>query len=204
MRDPCLGRLDRVEPLASPTHQPVHGRLRRPGGCSVPTQSSPARLTRFVRKTRWLPLGGALVTLSLLLASAVSASPDEGASLRVLSHSTSFKAMQANPPAVSPGDELFIGGSVMRPASPQTKIGTFGVHCAATGADGQILCNAVYALPRGEITAEVLVAAQPPQTFSVAITGGTGVYSNARGWATIVTLNATDDQVTFHLIGVTD
>ena len=168
-------------------------------------QSFPGRLPRFcTRKTRWLPLGGSLVALSLLLASAVSASPDAGATLRVQSHSTSFHAMQASPPAVSPGDELFIGGIVMRAASPHTQIGTFGVHCAATGADGQVLCDAAYALPRGEITAQVLVAAQTPPSFNVAITGGTGAYSNARGWATVVTLNATDDQVTFHLIGVAD
>jgi hypothetical protein len=54
-----------------------------------------------MRKTRWLPLGAMLVALSLLLASAVSASPDAGGSLQVLSRSTNFKAMQANPPAVS-------------------------------------------------------------------------------------------------------
>lgn len=170
----------------------------------MPTQSPPARLTRSRRKTRWLPLGAMLVALSLLLASAASASPEEGVTLRVTSHATSFHAMQASPPAVSPGDELFIGGIVMRASKPHPQIGTFGVHCAATGADGQILCDAAYALPRGEITAQVLVAAQPPVSFNVAITGGTGAYSNARGWATIVTLNATDDQVTFHLSGVGD
>jgi len=150
--------------------------------------------------TPWRPL----VALTLILASAASASPDGGGSLQVTGHATSFHSVQANPPAVSPGDELFIGGVVMRPGSPNATIGTFGVHCAATGADGQILCNAAYALPRGEITAEVLVAAQPPRTFSAAITGGTGAYRNARGWATIVTLNATDEQVTFHLIGAGD
>jgi hypothetical protein len=119
----------------------------------------------------------------------------------VVSHTTSFHPAQANPPAVIPGDELFLGGVVMHDASSVNQIGTFGVHCAATGADGQILCDAIYALPGGEITAEVLVAAQPPQTFSAAITGGTGAYRNARGQATIVALNETDDQVTFHLIG---
>ena len=169
----------------------------------MPTQSSPARLTRVTRKTRWLPLGGALVALSLLLASAASANPDAGATLQVLDHSTSFAAMQANPPAVAPGDEVFIGGVVRRATSPHTQIGTFGIHCAATGPDGQI-CDAVFALPRGQITAQVLLAIQLPQTFNVAITGGTGAYSNARGWATVVTLNPTDEQVTFHLIGVGD
>jgi len=170
----------------------------------MPTQGFRARLPGLARKARWLPLGGALVALTLVLASAASASPDGGGSLQVIGHATSFHSVQANPPAVSPGDELFIGGVVMRPGSPNATIGTFGVHCAATGADGQILCNAAYSLPRGEITAEVLVAAQPPQTFNAAITGGTGAYRNARGWGTIVTLNSTDEQVTFHLIGAGD
>jgi hypothetical protein len=142
------------------------------------------------------------VLLTLISAGSVAARPDDSGTVHVLSHVTSFKTTQANPNVVAPGDELFIGGTVMRAASPHTQIGTFGVHCVATGAGGsQVLCDAAYVLPAGQITAQVLVAAQPPASFKVAITGGTERYRNAEGQATIVTLNQTDDDVTFHLGG---
>ena len=162
-------------------------------------QSAPRML-----RSRWFRLGALCAVLMLVLtsASSVAAGSGGGRSLEVLSQATSFKSVQADPATVAPGDELFIGGNVMQHATPHSQIGTFGVHCVATGAGGsQILCDAAYALPKGQITLEVLVASQPPQQFDAAITGGTGAYRNVRGSATVVTLSQTEDDVTFHLIG---
>ena len=154
------------------------------------------------RPIRSLILGVFLALVALISAGSVAAHPDARRTVHVLSHVTSFKSTQANPNVVAPGDELFIGGTVLRAASPHTEIGTFGVHCVATGVGGsQVLCDAAYVLPAGQITAQVLVATQPPASFKVAITGGTGRYRNAEGQATIVTLNQTDDDVTFSLGG---
>ena len=89
---------------------------------------------------------------------------------------------------------------MLRRASPHGQIGTFGIHCAVTG-PGLQLCDAVFVLRRGQITAEALLAVPPPDRFSIAITGGTGAYRNARGQATVEKVNDTDEAVTFHLIG---
>ena len=154
------------------------------------------------RPIRSLILGVFLALVALISTGSVEAHPDARPTVHVLSHVTSFKSTQANPNVIAPGDELFIGGTVRRPAGPHNQIGTFGVHCVATGAGGsQILCDAAYVLPAGQITAQVLVATQLPSRFKVAITGGTGSYRNATGEATIVTLSQTDDDVTFRLGG---
>ena len=130
-------------------------------------QSAPRML-----RSRWFRLGALCAVLMLVLtsASSVAAGSGGGRSLEVLSQATSFKSVQADPATVAPGDELFIGGTVMQHATPHSQIGTFGIHCVATGAGGsQILCDAAYALPKGQITLEVLVASQPPQQFDAAI-----------------------------------
>jgi hypothetical protein len=143
-----------------------------------------------------------VVILALASASSVAGGSGGGRSLEILDQDTSFKAVQANPAALAPGDELFIGGIVMEHAAPHAQIGTSGIHCVVTGAGGsQTLCNAVFALPHGQITAEVLLANPLPHQFEAAITGGTGIYRNARGSSTVVTLSQTQEDVTFHLIG---
>lgn len=55
------------------------------------------------------------------------------------------------------------------------------------GFDGStFLCDAVYALPDGTITASALVTASRRQTVTFAVDGGTGAYEGARGSGTSV------------------
>jgi hypothetical protein len=152
------------------------------------------------RRVRLLAV--AFVVGAVLLGSVASVTAGENGNhndknaFRVLDHATSFKSVGSGTAA---GDELFVGGTVLRFASPHDQIGTFGIHCAATGAGGsEILCDAAYILPDGQITLQVLVPNPPPSTFAVAITGGTGAYRDASGEATVVTLSSGDEDVTFH------
>jgi hypothetical protein len=60
-------------------------------------------------------------------------------------------------------------------------------------------CVITFALPRGTITAQWLN--QPPPRKVLAVTGGTGIYRNARGEAVIVEFNSQTGTATFSLIG---
>ena len=61
------------------------------------------------------------------------------------------------------------------------------------------MCSAVEVLAGGQIDLSGLVTSTPsgPGTFRLAVTGGTGVYRNARGYATVVPSNS--PKFTIHL-----
>ena len=85
-----------------------------------------------------------------------------------------------------------------------TQIGTDGESCTVTrlgGGTADELCTVVADLAGGQIDLSGLVTSTPqgPGTFQVAVTGGTGSYAGARGYATVV--SAQHPRVTIHLTG---
>ena len=123
------------------------------------------------------------MTVCGLLASGATAMADEqdaGRTLHVLFHPTSFKSTQADPTGsvFAPGDEIFLGGTILRFESPNEQIGTVGLHCWATGAEGsELLCEVVFTLRSGKIAGQTLFNVQSEwlnPTRKLAITGGTG------------------------------
>ena len=85
-----------------------------------------------------------------------------------------------------------------------TQIGTDGGNCTITrlgGGTADDLCTLVAVLAGGQIDLSGLVTStrQGPGTFQVAVTGGTGSYAGARGYATVVP--AQRPRVTIHLTG---
>ena len=85
-----------------------------------------------------------------------------------------------------------------------TQIGTDGENCTVTrlgGGTADELCTVVADLAGGQIDLAGLVTSTPqgPGTFQVAVTGGTGSYAGARGYATVV--SAQHPRVTIHLTG---
>jgi hypothetical protein len=79
-------------------------------------------------------------------------------------------------------------------------VGDVGGACVLnTQGRPEELCTVTFALPRGTITAEWLNT--PPVHKTVAITGGTGRYREARGEAHVTELSATKGVVDFALIG---
>jgi hypothetical protein len=85
-----------------------------------------------------------------------------------------------------------------------TQIGTDGEYCTVTrlgSGTADELCTVVAALATGQIDLSGLVTSTPqgPGTFNVAVTGGTGSYASATGYATVVP--AQHPRVTIHLTG---
>jgi hypothetical protein len=92
-------------------------------------------------------------------------------------------------------DKLMQGGK---------QIGTDGGSCTVTrlgGGTADTLCSMVEVFAGGQIDLGGLVTStqQGPGTFQVAVTGGTGQYTGARGYATIV--SGQHPRVTIHLTG---
>jgi hypothetical protein len=92
-------------------------------------------------------------------------------------------------------DKLMQGGK---------QIGTDGGSCTVTrlgGGTADTLCSVVDAFTGGQIDLAGLVTStkQGPGTFQVAVAGGTGQYTGARGYATIV--SGQHPRVTIHLTG---
>jgi hypothetical protein len=77
-------------------------------------------------------------------------------------------------------------------------IGRDGGACTTTAQDGTVVCNLGLKLPGGELTFGGL-ANGPDNVF--AITGGTGIYRNARGEAHAVDTSPLTSNVTITLIG---
>jgi hypothetical protein len=151
-----------------------------------------------------------MVTIAMivcgLLASGASDMADNqhaGRTLHVLFHPTSYKSTQADPTGsvFASGDEIFLGGTILRFESPDEQIGTVGLHCSATGAEGsELLCEVVFTLQRGKIAGQTLFNVQGEwlnPTRKLAITGGTGAYRNAAGEITVTALGTGDEKITF-------
>lgn len=83
-----------------------------------------------------------------------------------------------------------------------TQIGRDGGSCTITRLSAQSaddLCSDILVLAHGQIDLGGLVPSTPqgPGTFQLAVTGGTGRYQNARGYATVVP--SQNPKVTVHL-----
>jgi hypothetical protein len=88
-------------------------------------------------------------------------------------------------------DQLLVNGRV---------IGHDGGSCVFNNVSRpEASCVVTFALPRGTITGQWLN--QPPPRKVVAVTGGTGLYRNARGEAVIVEAPDQTGTATFRLIG---
>ena len=146
------------------------------------------------------PLVVGFVLGAMLLGSVASvAARPGGHKLTILFHGTSYHSTQADPSSnvYRPGDETFLGATVLRFASPHDQLGDGSLFCAATGADGSTqTCLATVILPEGKIVAETLFETNGDwiaPSRKLAITGGTGAYRFARGELTVTTLASGDE-----------
>ncbi|MGE7437361.1 allene oxide cyclase barrel-like domain-containing protein [Kitasatospora sp. NPDC001175] len=90
-------------------------------------------------------------------------------------------------------DELFQNGN---------RVGSDGFVCTVTSlSPDERECEITLHLPKGDIAIQGLapVIQSFPTDFTLAITGGTGVYKNARGFVTGTNVNATETDLTLHL-----
>lgn len=156
------------------------------------------------RQTLIRPLIVGLAVAAVLLGSVASVAARPGRhTLTILFHGTSYHSTQADPSSnvYRPGDETFLGATVLRFASPYDQLGDGSLFCAATGADGSTqTCLATVILPEGKIVAETLFETNGDwiaPSRKLAITGGTGAYRFARGELTVTTLASGDEMGVF-------
>lgn len=97
------------------------------------------------------------------------------------------------------GDQRIAAGSLRNRAG--TDVGRFNVACTVTDtlAEGMFQCLFTLAVPGGQVTAHGLASSVGPES-TVAVTGGTSRYQNARGQIHVRQLSATTARLTVSLI----
>lgn len=98
--------------------------------------------------------------------------------------------------ASQPGDYVVITDSYSQGGKAK---GTDVVHCMLVTTKESI-CFVAVSLPKGQIELQGIGPAGGTGDFTVAVTGGTGVYANARGTATIKSGAHNTGTETFHLL----
>ena len=148
---------------------------------------------RAITATASLALVGAL-SLPMLGALAQQAAADDVpgvTTLRLFEHDTQQTSIDLGERGTGPGDEFLFAGDVFdRPGG--TLLGHTAGRCTTLSGNsttGDVMCVGTIALAGGEIilegVADRAALFQRGETVSLAITGGTGTYSNARGDATV-------------------
>jgi hypothetical protein len=103
-------------------------------------------------------------------------------------------------PGFSQGDEFILHDLVFTPDGAM-QVGRDGGMCVLFDVSvPETNCTVTYALPHGDITVQFLNS--PPPTKIVAVTGGTGIYRNARGQGKLVELGNETATLNFDLTNV--
>lgn len=114
--------------------------------------------------------------------------------LRFFGHDTQQRSLHLGDEGTSLGDQYIFAADLFdRPAG--TKLGRLGGYCTTVSgkatAAGEILCTTSFVLGRGQIMTQGLsdsAAVFGGETAAFSITGGTGIYRNARGEGTVQVL----------------
>jgi hypothetical protein len=137
-------------------------------------------------------LGGtavaAVVTLTLI--AAAPADSASGRVVRLYEHDTSQASLDLGDKGESPGDLFVYSGDVFNKKGGKN-IGRAAGQCltVSTGsAHAESICSAHVTLAGGKIIAEGLANTADifgGKTITAPVTGGSGIYRNARGYATV-------------------
>jgi hypothetical protein len=117
-------------------------------------------------------------------------------------HFSPFEALRLNPnpdpkTGFGFGDELTFHDLLF---SHSRQAGDEGGSCVVVdGSQPLANCTEVIRLQQGTITGQFLNG--PPPTKHIALTGGTGLYRNVGGQATLVEFGSTRGRLTIHLLG---
>ena len=135
-----------------------------------------------MRPTRLAPL---LVVVAAVAAGAVPAGGrlalDQPGNIRITDRIVAHTHVDVAHGGSSAGNFDFYRQLLFNRGITSKAIGHSDVTCIATGS-GSSNCSGTYFLPRGEIMVDGVIASR--LFYELAVTGGTGVYSNVRGTMT--------------------
>jgi allene oxide cyclase-like protein len=144
----------------------------------------------------------AAATAAVLAAMVAWASPSHhggGKTVTVIEHATTDATTDTGAAGDSAGDVLTFANEVFN-AGDTKKVGTDQGYCIRAVAGASYECNWTTLLPGGQITVEGPFYDTKDSTL--AITGGTGRYRNARGTMDLRSReNGTKFAFVFHLVG---
>ncbi|WP_406310686.1 allene oxide cyclase barrel-like domain-containing protein [Streptomyces sp. NBC_00623] len=110
---------------------------------------------------------------------------------------TSIEDLDLGRAGISPGDQRVIHEDLYRDGE---KVGDHSVVCTYTHVNPAALqCLGTFSLPEGQFAAQALLHLPAPSYVDVGITGGSGDYSNARGFVRTVPAGDTERHLTVHL-----
>jgi allene oxide cyclase len=127
-----------------------------------------------------------------------AASSGGGKRIHVFERATTDTPVDLPPAGDSLGDTLTFANEVFDARSGE-KVGTDQGQCVRTVVGEAFECYWTTFLPRGQITVEGPFYDAADSTL--AITGGTGAYRNARGTMDLHARSATEFDFVFHVIG---
>jgi hypothetical protein len=151
-----------------------------------------------MRKTAFVASAIAVMALALGAVVTATAAPSISSprTITVIEKEVQFHFVDVGASGPSLGDQFAFSGILRRGGKV---VGHDGVHCIFVHRHpGRGECEATYRLPGGQITAQALIPLRTA-TFVIAVNGGTGVFRNARGQATIEQLT-NKSKITFNLI----
>jgi hypothetical protein len=162
---------------------------------------------------KWTAFGAVLtIALGVVGFDAVSrashANSTPGRVLRVYEHDTAQAQIDLGEKGDSPGDIFIYSGDLFDRKGGRNR-GRVGGECEtmSTGAHAETVCTGNFRLPDGQIITQGLFDTAAlfarGETVPWAITGGTGIYRNARGYGTVEVPqdvpNLTDANFVFYL-----
>jgi hypothetical protein len=162
-------------------------------------------------KTALLAIFGAAAALAAIIYAVTptaGATPDK--TVRLFEHDTQQASLDLGGKGNNPGNLYVFAGDVFDHAGG-SKLGRVGGYCMTTSGNaqdaGEVFCTATFQLTSGQITGQGLFSAADlfanGKTLPFPITGGTGSYRSAHGYATVQVPpdvpNETDANFVLHL-----
>jgi hypothetical protein len=125
-----------------------------------------------------------LVSFGAMALASASAANDDTTVLHLVHKRIQTTELDLGATGSSQGDQMVFADDVFRDGK---KVGTAGVACTATRVTPSAIqyhCQASVRLPNGQLSGQLL-AWTSQQTLTYAITGGTGAYRDAGGYARV-------------------
>jgi hypothetical protein len=148
-------------------------------------------------------IGAGALVLGLVTFASASTQITHPQTIRFVAKTTQINQIDLHPAGFGQGDEIVFHDQLLRNGRT---IGHDGGSCQVTfavrGQAAQFQCVVTFALGGGQIATQGLINIANPASFAgtFAVTGGTGIYQNARGQATIHQTSLTLATVTLSLI----